>query len=274
MPEGDTIHRAARALHRALAGRTVVHFESVFSQLTRVDSDRPLRGRTIERVTARGKHLLMWFSGSLVLRTHMRMNGSWHIYKPGERWQRARHEMRIVVGTEAYEAVAFSVPVAAFSSVADVERELGDLGPDPLSDTFDAGEAVHRLRGRADAEIADALLDQGAIAGLGNVFKSELLFAAGVSPFARVAELPDAALSRIVALGMKFMRVSVEAGERRTRGSLDQSMRLSVYGRAGKPCVRCGAPVSRVKQGRDARSTYWCENCQPRNFRDPFVPKP
>src|SRR5918992_4664013 len=115
MPEGDTIFRAARTLDRALAGRVVTRFESVFPHLARVDGNRPIRGRIIERVTSRGKHLLMWFSGDLVLRTHMRMNGSWHIYRPGERWQRPRHDMRIVVATDSFEAVAFTVPVAEFS---------------------------------------------------------------------------------------------------------------------------------------------------------------
>src|SRR5258705_3058354 len=128
MPEGDTIFRAARALDRALAGRTVTHFDSVFSKLSRVDDDRPLRGRTIDRVEARGKHLLIWFSGDLVLRTHMRMKGSWHLYRPGERWQRPRAEMRIVLRTDEFEAIAFSVPVAALETAADVERQPPILG--------------------------------------------------------------------------------------------------------------------------------------------------
>ena len=116
MPEGDTIFRAARTLHRALAGRTVTRFDSVFAKLARANADLRMAGRTIERVDARGKHLLIWFSGDLVLRTHMRMHGSWHIYRPGERWQRPRADMRIVIGTAEYEAVAFSVPVAELTS--------------------------------------------------------------------------------------------------------------------------------------------------------------
>src|SRR5947208_1124609 len=132
MAEGDTIFRAARTLNQALAGRTVTGFDSVFAKLTRIDYDGPLRGRTIERVDARGKHLLIWFSGDLVLRTHMRMHGSWHIYRPGERWQRARAEMRIVIATSEYEAVAFGVPVAELTSTRDLERDpaVRDLGPD------------------------------------------------------------------------------------------------------------------------------------------------
>src|SRR5689334_4761386 len=122
MPEGDSIFRAARTLHRALAGRTVTRFDSVFPRLTRVDTDHPLRGRTIDLVEARGKHLLIWFSGDLVLRTHMRMHGSWHIYRPGERWQRPRHDMRIVIETGGIDAIAFNVPVAEFATAATLAR--------------------------------------------------------------------------------------------------------------------------------------------------------
>jgi endonuclease-8 len=272
MPEGDTIYRAARALNLAFAGRTVTRFESVFPQLTRVDVDHPIKGRTIDRVTSRGKHLLIWFSGDLVLRTHMRMNGSWHIYRAGERWQRPKHDMRIVIGTDAYEAVAFTVPIAEFTTAAGLDRDLGHIGPDPLSGDFDAREALRLLQQRGDEQVADALLDQRVLAGVGNVYKSEALFAAGVHPFARVGDLPDAKLERIVAAVTKFMRANVVDGTsaaivtytglRRTTGRADPSARLWVYGRAGRPCRRCGAPIQRRKHGPDARSTYWCENCQ------------
>ena len=265
MPEGDTIFRAARALDRALAGHTVTGFESVFPHLTRIDFDHPLRGRTIERVFARGKHLLMTFSGDLVLRTHMRMNGSWHIYRPGERWQRPRHDMRIVIRTEAFEAVAFSVPVAEFQTAAEIEREpvLRELGPDPLAEDFDAAEAVRRIATRGDMEIADALLEQRAIAGLGNVLKSEVLFVCRVNPFVRVADVGPDDIATLVAKAQRLMRVSAVTGVRQTTGRDNPAARLWVYGRAGQPCRRCGTPVSRAKQGPDARSTYWCPRCQP-----------
>jgi endonuclease-8 len=265
MPEGDTIFRAARALDRALAGHTVTGFESVFPHLTRIDLDRPLRGRTIERVSARGKHLLMTFSGDLVLRTHMRMNGSWHIYRPGERWQRPRHEMRIVIRTDTFEAVAFSVPVAEFQTTAEIAREpvLRELGPDPLAEDFDAAAAIRRIAEREDMEIADALLDQRAIAGLGNVLKSEVLFVCRVSPFVRVADVGPDAIATLVAKAQRLMRVSAVTGVRQTTGRDNPAARLWVYGRAGQPCRRCGTPVSRTKQGPNARSTYWCPRCQP-----------
>lgn len=288
MPEGDSIFRAARALHRALAGATVTHFESVFPRLNRVDEDRPLAGRTIDRVEARGKHLLIWFSpstslgagpstsleaGALVLRTHMRMNGSWHIYRAGERWRRSRDDMRIVIRTPEIDAVAFSVPVAELDTPDAIERTdvLRELGPDPLAQDFDADDALRRLQSRGDVEVADALLDQSAIAGIGNIFKSEVLFAARVNPFARVADVGADRLRKAIDVAVKFMRANVGessaggivtySGLRRPTSS-DPSARLWVYGRAGKPCRRCGTPISRRKQGPYVRSTYWCEKCQ------------
>jgi endonuclease-8 len=273
MPEGDTIHRAARTLHTALSGQRVERFESVLAHLTRVDADTPIAGRVIERVEARGKHLLMWLEGGLVLRTHMRMHGSWHIYRHGEKWQRPRHEMRIVLATAAYVAVAFTVPVAEFVDAATIDREgpVAELGPDLLSDTFDFAEAVARIQARGDVEIADALLDQRAIAGIGNVFKSEVLFAARVSPFTPVRALAAGQLARVVVIAERQMRANVgdadtvaAAGGRRTTNRLDPTARLWVYGRGGLPCRRCGTTIQRARQGPDARSTYWCERCQPR----------
>lgn len=292
MPEGDTIHRAARTLHRALAGRAVTRFESVFPALTRVDVDTPIRGRTIERVEARGKHLLMWFSGgpaspgrggeagehyeydALVLRTHMRMTGSWHIYRPHERWQRRRDDMRIIVETDEIHAVAFNVPVAEMTTAKALERAHGisTLGPDPISPDFRADEAVARILSRTGIDIADALLDQSAIAGIGNVYKSEILFAGRISPFAKVDEVTPSDIERLVGLAVKFMRANVAEGTpaaietyrglRRTTGRRDPGARLWVYGRAGKPCRRCSTPIAIRKQGPHARSTYWCPRCQ------------
>src|SRR5215208_197287 len=169
MPEGDTILRAAIAMHRALAGRIVTRFDSMYPALTRVAEDRPIIGRTIESVSARGKHLLIAFSGDLVLRTHMRMNGSWHLYRPGERWQRARRDMRIRISTDTFEAVGFNIPVAEFTSSRALSKhnELRRLGPDLLSDDFHVGDVVQRIGERATIPIADALLNQRVVAGLG-----------------------------------------------------------------------------------------------------------
>src|SRR5947208_15501926 len=147
MPEGDSIYRAAQALHRALAGKTVTSFETVLPKLARVDDDAPVTGRTIERVTSAGKNLVIEFSGDLHLHTHMKMNGSWHIYRPGERWKRPRRDMRIVIGTDEYVAVAFTVPVAVFHTSRKLapDNDPRRMGPDLPGETFDRGEARRRI---------------------------------------------------------------------------------------------------------------------------------
>jgi endonuclease-8 len=182
--------------------------------------------------------------------------------------------MRIAIATDAFEAIGFSVPDAEFSTGAELTRSntIRDLGPDPLSDGFDARDAVSRIEAHAGIAIADALLDQRAIAGIGNIYKSEILFASRVNPFVVVRDLPPQTLETIVATAVKFMRANVTdssgagivtyAGLRRTTRRADPSARLWVYGRAGKPCRRCGTPISRAKQGPHARSTYWCPRCQ------------
>jgi endonuclease-8 len=274
VPEGDTIFRAARTLHRALAGHTVVRFESVFPALTRVHDDTPITGREVEKVSAAGKHVLMHFTGALVLRTHMRMNGSWHIYRPGEAWQRPRRDMRIVIGTARFEAVGFNIPVAEFLQPRALARQddLRLMGPDLLGETFDAAEAMRRFRARPQMSIADALLNQRVVAGAGNVYKSEVLFLCGVNPFARVAEISDERLSAILATARQHLQANVldrtaaivtYRGYRRTTRRSDPGESLYVYGRAGKACRTCGTRIQVRAQGPNARLTYWCGTCQP-----------
>ena len=180
MPEGDTVFRAARTLQKYMAGRLVTRFESVYPAVTRIAEDQPVVGRTIDAVSARGKHLLMTFSGGLILRRHLRMNGSWHIYPAGARWQRPARDMRVLVCTQDACAVGFNIPVAELLSVREVgrHRQLQSLGPDLLGDRFDRDEVVRRMRTRGSDPIAEVLLDQRVVAGIGNVFKSEVLFLA------------------------------------------------------------------------------------------------
>jgi endonuclease VIII len=279
VPEGDTIFRAARTLHKALAGKAVVRFESVLPALTRVHVDHPLTTQAIDKVEAAGKHLLIHFSGGLVLRTHMRMNGSWHIYRPGERWHRARREMRIVVATADFEAVGFNIPVAEFVRVSELpkHRELARLGPDVLSAGFDEDEALRRLRARIGWQIGDVLLQQRVMAGLGNVYKSEVLFLCRVHPFTPVEWLSDEQLRALIGTGRKLLVANVTAdiapmttyaGYRRTTRRDNPGERLWVYGRARLPCRRCGTAITVKKQGMDARLTYWCPTCQPAEFAD------
>jgi endonuclease-8 len=272
MPEGDTIYRAAVAMHRALAGRVVTRFESVYPAVTRIADDRPIVGRTIESVFARGKHLLIAFSGDLVLRTHMRMNGSWHLYRAGIKWQRPARDMRVLVGAGDVEAVGFNVPVAELLTARELARhaQLNALGPDLLDPAFDRGEAARRMRARGGDAIGDVLLNQRVVAGIGNVFKSEILFLAGIEPFTPVAALSNANIERLVAISREQLAANVLTRSqtltpsigRRTTRSLDPNKKLWVYGRGGKPCRRCGTPILARKTGLDARLTYWCPRCQ------------
>jgi endonuclease VIII len=272
MPEGDTIFRTARALHRALAGKVVTRFESVYPAITRIADDHPIVGRTIESVAARGKHLLMTFSDGLILHTHMRMNGSWHLYPAGARWQRPVRDMRVMVATADAVAVGFNVPIAELLTPRQLARHpaLAALGPDLLDPTFDRGDAMRRMRARERDAIGDVLLDQRAIAGIGNVLKSEILFIAGVDPFTPVAALDDATLERIVdgardqlaANVMDRKQTLVPSIGRRTTRSMNPNATLWVYSRGGKPCRRCGAIIQSRKTGLDARLTYWCPDCQ------------
>jgi endonuclease-8 len=274
MPEGDTIWRAARTLQRALAGKIVSSFETVLPQLARIDEDAPVCGRTIEAVTASAKWLEIRFSDDLILLTHMLMNGSWHIYRAGETWKRRRDDMRIVIGTADFVAVAFSVPVAEFHSSESLARRAGhrNLGPALLKADFDSTVAVANLRAQPDMELGSALLRQWILAGIGNVFKSEVCFAARVNPFRKIAELSDLALEKIVAEAGRLLHANVldtpgdaittYGGFRQTTGRNDPGARLWVYGRRGRPCRVCGTSIRAEHQGTEARRTFWCPRCQ------------
>jgi endonuclease-8 len=273
VPEGDTIFLAARQLHAALAGARVVRFESAYPALTRVDDDRPIAGRSIESIEPRGKHLLFFFSGDLILHTHMRMNGVWQVYRPGEGWRRPARDMRIVIETQRAIAVGFTIPVAEFLTRSQLARhdDLQSLGPDLLSGSFNREEAMRRAREHNAEAIADVLLNQRVVAGIGNVFKSEILFVAGVNPFAPVSRLDDETLGRILDVASRLLRVNVRTPQRgfptprgrSTTNSLNPSKALWVYERSGRACRTCGAPVQFRKTGVDGRATYWCPRCQP-----------
>jgi endonuclease-8 len=313
MPEGDTIFRAARTLHRALAGHVVTRFETQYAQLARVHDDAPITGRTVEMVEARGKHLLIHVSasalaagsraaagarqttgalgtptaagagsvgallpvdGALVLRTHMLMSGSWHIYRTGERWQRSPAAARIVLGTASFVAVAFTVPIAEFVLASDIDTDeaIARLGPDVLAPEFDTAQAVARLSASARSTVAEALLDQRAVAGIGNVYKSELLFLAGLWPFTTPPMVTQAQWTRLVRDARVLLRANVVdpsdagvvtyRGMRRTTGRTNPEQRLYVYGRHGHPCRRCGTAILLRHHGEHNRSTYWCPRCQ------------
>jgi len=279
MPEGDTIYRSARALERAIGGKIVTGFETALAKLTSVDDNTPITGHTITSVESRGKWLLVHFSGDLILATHMLMSGSWHLYRTGERWQMPRSRMRIVITTSDWQAVAFNVPVAEFYTARSLERssQIPKLGPDILSADFTLQQGVERLKQYAlkspATEVGTTLLNQRVLAGLGNVYKSEVAFSAGVHPFRAIGTLTPAEIERLVEFAHRYMKANVidgkgdgivtYSGNRRTTHATDRRERLWVYGRQHQECRRCGATILMRRQGTGARSTYWCPDCQP-----------
>lgn len=276
MPEGDTIFRTARALGRALTTRQVSGFHSTYPLLTRFNDDTPIVGQSVEQVESRGKWLLIHFSGGGTLATHMLMSGSWHIYRPGERWQQPRSNMRIVIENNDYVAVGFRVPVAKMLQPQELARatRIPSAAIDVLSESFDSKEVLRRMQACADEEIADVLLHQEVLAGVGNVFKSEACFVTGTHPFRQVASLSTEGLGVLIAASRRLVAANVleDSGEtivtyggrnRRTTHQADPGARLWVYGRSGEPCRKCGEPIRRRVQGPDARVTFWCQHCQP-----------
>ncbi len=279
MPEGDTIYRTARALGRALTGKRITRFHTEYAQVARADDDAPFPGQTVELIEARGKWLLMHFSSGAILGTHMLMSGSWHIYRHGERWQESRANLRILLETEDFVVAAFRVPVAKLFTAESLRRE-GRIPPseaDVLRPDFDAAAAVRRLLGRGGEQLADVLLRQQVLAGVGNVFKSEICFLERLSPFYPVERLTQAQAEAVVERAVRLLAANVleDSGDqivtyagrkRRTTNQADPSENLWVYGRRGEPCRRCGTAIERCLQGPNARSTYWCPVCQPLAF--------
>ncbi len=276
MPEGDTIFRSARTLNRALAGKQITGFRSTYPLLTRFHDDTPLTGQTVESVESRGKWLLMHFSGGGILVTHMLMNGSWHIYRPGERWRMPGSAMRIVIETADFHAIGFNVPVAEMHTDRSIarDRRIPQPASDVLGGDFDPAVAASRLKADPDGELGDVLLRQKVLAGVGNVFKSEICFMTGLHPFRKAATLSEAQVAEVVSVARRQLASNVleDSGNtivtyrghgRRTTNEADPSANLWVYGRKGLPCRRCGERIRGRLQGLQARITYWCPRCQP-----------
>lgn len=259
MPEGDTLFRIAATLGKALTGKPLTAFSSTVPALAETN----LAGRTVTLVEARGKNLLIHFDDGRALHTHLRMTGSWHLYRPGERWQKPAFQARAVLETADFVAVCFNAPVVELLAAGGVERHDGlrRLGPDLLKDDFDPIEARRRLRERGDLEIGDALMAQSALAGIGNVYKSETLFLCRMNPFVRVDVLDDATLDRLVAKARELMKQNLEGFPRKTRTAL-AGPRLWVYDRSGQPCLSCGTLIKVRRQGLGGRTTYYCPQCQ------------
>ncbi len=258
MPEGDTLFRTAAGLRPHLVGRTVTAARArrPGPQIERVV------GTTIEAVESQGKNLLIRFGNGLELRTHLRMNGSWHRYRPGERWRRPEARARLVIEVPGAVAVCFDAPVVElFEQRAEaLHPALAGLGPDLLDPAFGddgADEALRRLRdpARASMTISEALLDQRALAGIGNIWRNETLFVERTDPFAVVDTLDDAHLRRLVATARRLLVESASLAPGRQR--------MHVYGRSGRPCPRCGTLIKSGPLPTEIpRTTYWCPRCQ------------
>lgn len=256
MPEGDTIHRAAIRMRPALAGHVLTRFDA-----PRLVGDRPALGERIDDVEARGKHLLVHFSGGITLRTHMKMTGSWHLYRDGERWRKGPHLARAVVGADGgWLGVCFQAPVVeTYHRAAGEPLPLATLGPDLTAPDPDLDAAVARAALAAPGtELADALLDQRIAAGIGNVYKSEVCFLHGLDPFMPLAAVPPEDLHRVLDTSHRLLVANLGRTRRVTYRD-----GVAVYGRRGQPCFRCGSVVRMRRQGEMARSTYWCPTCQP-----------
>ncbi|MGZ4501243.1 MAG: Fpg/Nei family DNA glycosylase [Nocardioidaceae bacterium] len=266
MPEGDTVWRAARHLHQALSGDELVQTDFRVPAYATVD----LAGQTVTETLARGKHLLTRIGpvdGGQTLHTHLKMEGAWHLYRPGTAWKRPAHEARVVLRTEEWTAVGFALGVVELVPRADDEAVVAHLGPDLLGPDWDPDEAVRRLLARPDRPVAEALLDQRNLAGIGNLYKSELCFLAGVSPWRPVGDVP--ALPKLVQRAKAALEANKDRVTQTTTGDLRRGAQTYVYRRDKRPCLRCGTRIRAEMQGpADAgpaqeRVTYWCPSCQP-----------
>lgn len=261
MPEGDTIRRVAARLRPALVGRSVRRFEA-----PRLVGPRPSPGCTVAAVDAVGKHLLVRFSDGVQLQTHLRMTGSWHLYRTGERWLRPAPLARVQIEVDGWVAVCFAAPVVRTSRVAPLNRAVdtpavAHLGPDLAAESVALEQVLTRLQAEdPQRPMVDVLLDQRIAAGLGNVYKSELLWLHRLHPRTPLGLVGEAARRAVYADGHRLLRANLGSGARVTAPGVPGG--LAVYRRRGRACPRCATPIERADLGRPARSTYWCPRCQ------------
>jgi endonuclease-8 len=260
MPEGDTVFLAGRRLADALSGELLVRGEIRHPSLSTVD----LSGLTVDGVRSVGKHLFVRFDDGRSLHSHFRMDGSWHLYRPGERWRGAGHDVRAVLTTAERVAVGFRLHDLALLATSAEAELVGHLGPDLLGPDWgpgDAAEAALRLASRGDQAIGEALLDQRVMAGVGNLYKSEVCFLLGVSPWAPVSSVEAGS---VVALCRELLLRNAWRVEQSTTGELGRGRQQFVYQRTGRPCLRCGTAVRVETQGSETRErgTWFCPHCQ------------
>jgi endonuclease VIII len=269
MPEGDTIHRTAAALRSALIDKKMVRFDA-----PRLIGITPRAGRTVEQVESHGKHLEIGWDDGVILHTHMRMSGSWHLYRSGESWQRPHHQMRALIEVPGWVAVCFNAPVVETYRTPDASRHpgLGGLGPDLCRVDADLDRCVELLMSFDDPRrsLAEVLLDQRVFCGVGNVYRCEVLWSGELSPFAPIGTLPAPDAVRLVNLAAKLLRANLHHAERITVPGVKGG--LAVYGRSGQRCQRCSETIEARRVGEHARTLYWCPGCQvrldPRHVRE------
>ncbi|MEV0403727.1 DNA-formamidopyrimidine glycosylase family protein [Actinoallomurus sp. NPDC050550] len=275
MPEGDVVWAAAKRLHEALAGRALTRSDFRVPRYATTD----LTGRSVLEVVSRGKHLLIRVDGDVTVHTHLRMEGTWRIRPagprppPGGRSGRVGrvkahdHRLRLVLANAEWQALGFSLGMVDVVRTSREDQVVGHLGPDLLGPDWDPAEAVRRLREDPERAIGEALLDQTRLAGIGNLYKAESLFLRGLDPWCPVGEVPD--LEALVEIARRLMDANKDHVGQVTTGDRRRGAETWVYGRAGRPCRRCGTPIRRADQGDrpEERITFWCPSCQPR--RDP-----
>ncbi|MEW2119815.1 DNA-formamidopyrimidine glycosylase family protein [Streptomyces sp. NPDC005474] len=259
MPEGDTVWQAAWRLHDALAGKALTRCDLRVPRYATAD----LTGRTVLEVIPRGKHLLTRVEGGLTLHSHLRMDGSWKVYENGRRWSGGpSHQIRAILGTTDRTAVGYRLPVLELLRTTDEHRAVGHLGPDLLGPDWDPDQALANLLADPARSLGEALLDQRNLAGIGNVYKSELCFLLGATPWLPLGDLPADRAAMLPGLAKRLLEANRDRPVRSTTGRRGQD--LFVYGRAPRPCLRCGTPIRVADQGDGSRErpTYWCPTCQ------------
>lgn len=259
MSEADIIYRSAAALRTALLGKELLRFEA--PQLIGI---RPSVGRVIEEVRSHGKHIEIIWDDGVVLHTHMRMFGSWDLYRTGERWKKPKDRALVVIVVSDWVAVCFNASAVETYRDFDPRRHpiLGRRGPDLGRADADLEECVDRIMNyhERDIAIADVLLDQRVMCGIGNVYRCELLWACEIHPWAHVGSLKRGECREMVMLASEMIQANLDHTPRNTTADFSRS--LAVYGRQGKHCHRCGDVIKVTHHGEAHRVLYWCPNCQ------------
>ena len=262
MPEGDTVYLTARRLHDALAGRILTQTDFRVPQLATTD----LRGRAVTETISRGKHLLTRVDGGLTLHTHLRMDGSWRQFRSGTRWSGGpAHEIRVVLVNDEWAAVGYRLPVVELLRSDDESTVVGHLGPDLLGADWNEDEAVRRLSAAPGREIGPALLDQRNLAGIGNLYKCEVLFLSGITPWTHVGDVAD--LVGVVRRAHRLLVANKDHWHQSTTGNLHRGEENWVYGRLNRACRRCGTAIRRAMHAEagheiEERVSFWCPHCQ------------